>query len=98
MGSDTQVYFNVRNRRAGYLFQGRYRAFLVDEEAFFLGLIRYILPESGEGQGWQRGSGTTDGRVTASTLPIDRSGLRPRKFWEGSERSEGSRAAIGRHF
>lgn len=35
-------YFNVRHRRSGYLFQGRYKAFLVDEEAYLLALVRYI--------------------------------------------------------
>lgn len=35
-------YFNVRHRRSGYLFQGRYKAFLVDREEYLLSLIRYI--------------------------------------------------------
>ncbi|MGH9421649.1 MAG: transposase [Thermoanaerobaculia bacterium] len=35
-------YFNVRHRRSGYLFQSRYKAFLVDGEEYLLSLIRYI--------------------------------------------------------
>jgi REP-associated tyrosine transposase len=35
-------YFNLRHRRSGYLFQGRYKAFLVDQEAYLLSLVRYI--------------------------------------------------------
>ena len=36
-------YFNLRHGRAGYLFQGRYKALLVDKESYLLELIRYIL-------------------------------------------------------
>ncbi len=35
-------YFNLRHRRVGYLFQNRYKAFLVDREEYLLALIRYI--------------------------------------------------------
>jgi REP element-mobilizing transposase RayT len=35
-------YFNVRHKRSGYLFQGRYKAFIVDREEYLLALIRYI--------------------------------------------------------
>ena len=35
-------YFNTKRRRAGHLFQGRYKAILVDRDAFALGLSRYI--------------------------------------------------------
>jgi putative transposase len=35
-------YFNARHRRAGYLFQGRYKAYLVDREEYLVSLIRYI--------------------------------------------------------
>ncbi|HET7452478.1 MAG TPA: transposase [Thermoanaerobaculia bacterium] len=35
-------YFNVRHKRSGYLFQGRYKALVVDREAYLLSLIRYI--------------------------------------------------------
>jgi REP element-mobilizing transposase RayT len=40
-GSYTQG-FNLRHRRAGHLFQGRYKAFLVQENPYLLGLVRYI--------------------------------------------------------
>jgi len=35
-------YFNNQYRRSGYLFQGRFKAFLVDREAYLLSLVRYI--------------------------------------------------------
>lgn len=36
------IYFNHRHRRSGHLFQGRYKALLVDKENYFLELSRYI--------------------------------------------------------
>ena len=33
---------NTRQKRCGHLFQGRYRAILVDDDAYLLGLVRYI--------------------------------------------------------
>jgi putative transposase len=36
------VYVNKRHRRAGHLFQGRYKAFIVDKESYLLELGRYI--------------------------------------------------------
>lgn len=35
-------YFNLRHQRVGHLFQGRYKAFLVEKDAYALGLVRYI--------------------------------------------------------
>jgi hypothetical protein len=35
-------YFNRRHRRHGHLFQNRYKSILVEEEAYFLELVRYI--------------------------------------------------------
>ncbi len=35
-------YFNVKNGRVGHLFQGRYRAILVDRDSYALELSRYI--------------------------------------------------------
>src|SRR5713226_4605632 len=35
-------YFNWRHARVGHLFQGRYKALLVDEDPYGLALIRYI--------------------------------------------------------
>jgi hypothetical protein len=34
--------FNRRHRRTGHLFQNRYRSTVVDEESYFLDLIRYL--------------------------------------------------------
>lgn len=36
------VYVNRRHKRAGHLFQGRYKAFIVDKESYLLELGRYI--------------------------------------------------------
>jgi hypothetical protein len=36
-------YFNRRHRRVGHLFQGRYKAILVEKEAYLLELCRYIV-------------------------------------------------------
>ncbi|MCX6339408.1 MAG: transposase [Candidatus Aureabacteria bacterium] len=36
------VYFNRRHRRSGHLFQGRYKAILVDADAYLLELSRYL--------------------------------------------------------
>lgn len=41
-------YFNKKYDRVGPLFQGRYKAVLVDNEAFFLHLSRYIHRNPGE--------------------------------------------------
>ncbi len=35
-------WFNRRHGRVGHLFQGRYKAFLVQEDPYLLGLVRYI--------------------------------------------------------
>jgi REP element-mobilizing transposase RayT len=36
------VYINKRHKRFGHLFQGRYKAFIVDKESYLLKLSRYI--------------------------------------------------------
>jgi REP element-mobilizing transposase RayT len=36
------VRFNRRHRRFGYLFQNRFKSFLVEEEPYLLELVRYI--------------------------------------------------------
>ncbi len=36
------LYFNRRYRTVGHLFQGRYKAFVCDKEAYLLELVRYI--------------------------------------------------------
>ena len=35
-------YFNRRHQRSGHLFQGRYKAFLVEKDRYGLALLRYI--------------------------------------------------------
>ena len=36
------TYFNVKRKRAGHLFQGRYKAIIVDADAYAAGLSKYI--------------------------------------------------------
>ena len=36
------AYYNAKRRRCGHVFQGRYKSILVDQEAYFLELTRYI--------------------------------------------------------
>ncbi|MBI5207935.1 MAG: transposase, partial [Candidatus Firestonebacteria bacterium] len=36
------IYFNKKNKRCGYVYQGRYKDILCDEESYLLELIRYI--------------------------------------------------------
>ena len=35
-------YFNRRHRRAGHLFQGRFRGHLIDQDGYFLEVSRYL--------------------------------------------------------
>ncbi|HEY0139690.1 MAG TPA: transposase, partial [Thermoanaerobaculia bacterium] len=37
------AWFNHRHKRAGHLFQGRFTAFLVEKEAYFAELLRYVV-------------------------------------------------------
>jgi putative transposase len=41
-GTYTQ-YFNRRHQRVGHVFQGRFKAILVQKEAYLLELARYIV-------------------------------------------------------
>ena len=36
------VYFNRRHRRNGHLFQGRYKAILIEKDEYLVELSRYI--------------------------------------------------------
>lgn len=36
------IYYNIRHRRTGHLFQGRFKSIVVDKDAYFLELTRYI--------------------------------------------------------
>jgi len=36
------LYFNLRHNRTGHLYQGRYKSFVCDEDAYLLELVRYI--------------------------------------------------------
>ncbi len=41
-GAYTQT-FNRRHRRVGHVFQGRYKAILVDKDSYLLELTRYVV-------------------------------------------------------
>jgi REP element-mobilizing transposase RayT len=51
------VYFNRRYRRAGHLFQGRYRSQVVEGDAYLLKLSRYIHLNPVCGRRWQGEAG-----------------------------------------
>jgi putative transposase len=36
------TYYNIRHRRTGHLFQGRFKSIIVDKDSYFLELTRYI--------------------------------------------------------
>jgi len=42
LNSAYTTYFNIKRKRAGHLFQGRYKAFVVDADNYLLELSRYI--------------------------------------------------------
>lgn len=50
-------WFNRRHRRVGHLFQGRYKAFLVQEDCYLVALIRYIHRNPVEAKLVERASG-----------------------------------------
>ncbi len=41
-GGAYTIYFNIKHKRAGHLFQGRYKAIIVDADAYAGELSRYI--------------------------------------------------------
>ena len=36
------IYFNLRHKRSGHLFQNRYKSIVCEEDAYLLELVRYI--------------------------------------------------------
>jgi putative transposase len=42
IGGSYANYFNIRNRRIGHLFQGRYKAIVIDRDSYLLELSRYL--------------------------------------------------------
>ncbi|MFH0864542.1 MAG: transposase [Candidatus Gottesmanbacteria bacterium] len=42
MGTGYAMYFNQKNKRNGVLFQGKFKAILIDDDEYFLPLINYI--------------------------------------------------------
>jgi hypothetical protein len=43
IGGDYATWFNARHRRVGHLFQGRFKAHLIDSEEYLLQVARYIV-------------------------------------------------------
>jgi hypothetical protein len=71
-------YFNRRHRRAGHLFQGRYKAYLVEKDRYALAMVRYIH-ENPVQAGMAKGRMSTSGRAPlfsagrgAGMLDLDR--------------------------
>ncbi len=42
INSSYTTYYNIKRRKCGHLFQGRYKSILVDKDSYFLKLTRYI--------------------------------------------------------
>ncbi|MDD2734159.1 MAG: transposase [Desulfuromonadaceae bacterium] len=42
LNSSYTTYINIKRKRSGHLFQGRYKAILVDRDSYLLGLSRYL--------------------------------------------------------
>ncbi len=42
LGSGYTTYFNIKRKRSGHLFQGRYKAILIDKDSCLLELSRYV--------------------------------------------------------
>ena len=51
------VFFNRRHRRSGHLFQGRYKAILIDVDSYLLELSRYLHLNPVRGQAVQSAGG-----------------------------------------
>jgi len=45
-------WFNYRHHRCGHLYQGRYKAFLIDADNYLLEVSRYLHLNSVRGQNW----------------------------------------------
>jgi REP element-mobilizing transposase RayT len=80
------LYFNLRHKRSGHLYQGRYKSFVCDEDAYLLELVRYIhlnplraglVPDLAaldcypwSGHAVIMGNGALDGQVTDQVLSL----------------------------
>ena len=42
INSSYTTYFNIKRKKVGHMFQGRYKSIVVDKDNYFLGLTRYI--------------------------------------------------------
>ena len=73
------TYFNIRHRRAGHLFQGRYKAILVDADAYAGELSRYIhlnpfragMVDAPERYAWSSYACYIDKRKSPDWLTVD---------------------------
>ncbi len=91
-------YFNRRHRRAGHLFQGRFRGHLIEEEGYFLEVSRYIhlnpirakLVEDPAGWRWSSCAGYLRASRRVDWVCYDR------VLGEFGDRGEQARRAYGR--
>lgn len=73
------TYYNIKRKRAGHLFQGRYHAVLVEADAYALELSRYVhlnpvragIAERPEEHPWSSYSCYMNGRATPEWLHTD---------------------------
>jgi hypothetical protein len=73
------MYFNRRHRTVGHVFQGRYKAILVEKESYLLEVCRYVvlnpvragLVEKPEGWSWSSYRGTAGLNKPHRSLTID---------------------------
>ncbi len=80
LNSSYTGYFNHRHRRAGHLFQGRFKAHLVEEEGYFLEISRYLhfnpvratLVRSPEGWRWSSYAGYRGRKAALDWISYDR--------------------------
>ena len=85
LNSSYTGYFNLRHRRAGHLFQGRFKAHLVEEEGYFTEISRYIHLNPVRAS-WSSGPNNGNGAVMPAIAVQGRqgSGLRTSVCWASS--------------
>lgn len=43
LNTNYPIYFNKRHHRVGHLYQGRFKAFLIEKETYYLEVLRYVV-------------------------------------------------------
>ena len=86
--------FNRRHNRVGHIFQGRYKAILVEKEAYLLELVRYVvlnpmrahMIKNIDNWPWSSYLATTGKREAPEWLEVD---WLFESFWKTTKKSEG---------